>query len=92
MIEMKSTLTLSPFVKNKHCFLMDSNNIVNFTLTIDQGVSRKIPLLLILRDSRGCVRIQYQTPIVDEKLVVAKDPKFCSAGCVEGKYRLVIGN
>ncbi|CAG9613021.1 hypothetical protein BACCIP111899_02216 [Bacillus rhizoplanae] len=85
MIEMKGAMTLSPFVKNKHCFLMDSTDIVNFTLTIDQGIGRKIPLLLILRDPNGYVRIQYQTPIVDEKLVVAKDPKFCSAGCVGGE-------
>lgn len=85
MIEMKGTLTLSPFVKNKHSFLMDSIDIFNFTLTIDQGVSRKIPLLLILRDSKGCVRVQYQTPIVDEKLVVATNSKFCSTGCVGGE-------
>lgn len=85
MIEMKGTLTLSPFIKNNHCFLMDSNDIANFTITIDQGVSRKIPLLLILRDPKGYVRIQYQTPIVDGKLVVATNPNFCSAGCVGGE-------
>ena len=63
---------------------MDETILSIFTLTIDQGDSRKIPLLLILRDSNGCVRIQYQTPIVNEKLVVSKDPKFCSAGCIGG--------
>jgi len=52
---------------------MDETDITNFTLTIDQGDSRKIPLLLILRDPNGYVRIQYQTPIVNEKLVVSKD-------------------
>ncbi|EJQ60109.1 hypothetical protein BK735_10875 [Bacillus mycoides] len=84
MIEITSTITLSPFVKNKHCFQMDETDITNFTLTIDQGDSRKIPLLLILRDPNGYVRIQYQTPIVNEKLVVSKDSKFCSAGCIGG--------
>ncbi|SNT49007.1 hypothetical protein SAMN05444672_1337 [Bacillus sp. OK838] len=85
MIEIKSTITLSPFVKNTHSFSVDSTDISNFTLTIDQGVNRKVALLIILRDSNGHVRIQYQTPIVDEKLVVAKDPAFCSAGCVGGE-------
>ncbi|QUG84577.1 CehA/McbA family metallohydrolase [Bacillus nitratireducens] len=84
MIEITSTITLSPFVKNKHCFRMDETDITNFTLTINQGDSRKIPLLLILRDPNGYVRIQYQTPIVNEKLVVSKDSKFCSAGCIGG--------
>ncbi|MBU5217611.1 CehA/McbA family metallohydrolase [Bacillus sp. GX] len=84
MIEITSTITLSPFVKNKHCFKMDETDMTNFTLTIDQGDSWKIPLLLILRDPNGYVRIQYQTPIVNEKLVVSKDLKFCSAGCIGG--------
>ncbi|KFN01033.1 hypothetical protein D0U04_14400 [Bacillus clarus] len=87
MIEMKSAIMLSPFVKNKHCFQMDATDSTNFTLTIDQGKNRKIPLLLILRDPSGCVRIQYQTPIIDEKLVVAKDSKFCSAGCSGGEIQ-----
>lgn len=41
MAEMKSTITLSPFVKNKHCFQMDETDITNFTLTIDQGIAGK---------------------------------------------------
>lgn len=85
MIELKGSMTLSPFVKNKHHLVMDVIDIVNFTVTIDQGVSRKIPLLLILRDPNGHVRLQYQTPIVGEKLAVAKDSKYCSAGCVGGE-------
>ncbi|MED1270161.1 CehA/McbA family metallohydrolase [Bacillus mycoides] len=87
MIEITSTITLSPFVKNKHCFQMDETDITNFTLTIDQGDNRKIPLLLILRDPNGYVRIQYQTPIVNEQLVVSKDSKFCSAGCIGGEIQ-----
>jgi len=87
MIEITSTITLSPFVKNKHCFRMDEIDITNFTLTIDQGDSRKIPLLLTLRDPNGYVRMQYQTPIVNEKLVVSKDSKFCSAGCIGGEIQ-----
>ncbi|SDL27499.1 hypothetical protein SAMN04487922_12641 [Bacillus toyonensis] len=87
MIEITSTITLSPFIKNKHCFQMDETDIINFTLTIDQGDSRKIPLLLIVRNPNGYVRIQYQTPIVTEKLVVSKDSMFCSAGCIGGEIQ-----
>lgn len=85
MIEIRSAMILSLYKKNKHDFLLDSTNISNFTLTINQGEHRKIPLLLILRDPKGHVRIQYQTPIIGEKLVIAKEEKYCSAGCVGGE-------